>query len=126
MSWIAGRTPSSIVSAQIRDAGLSGFFQVIIGGDQVARSKPDPDIFLYAAPELNVSPQACYVIEDSFNGIRAAKAAGMTAVMVPDQLEPDEEMRNLADIILPSLTDVKEWLEQKRTDEKEISKSQAM
>ena len=50
----------------------------------------------------------------------------MTAVMVPDQLEPDEEMRNLADIILPSLTDVKKWLEQKRTDEKEISKTQAM
>ena len=66
------------------------------------------------------------MIEDSFNGIRAAKAAGMTAVMVPDQLEPDEEMRNLADIILPSWTDVKEWLEQKRTDEKEISKTQAM
>ena len=66
------------------------------------------------------------MIEDSFNGIRAAKAAGMTAVMVPDQLEPDEEMRNLADIILHSLTDVKEWLEQKGTDEKEISKTQAM
>ena len=123
---LASSTRIAIVTQELKDAGLYGYFDVIIGGDMVSRSKPEPDIFLKAAELLGEKPDNCIVIEDSFNGIRAAKAAGMTAVMVPDQLEPDEEMRNLADIILPSLTDVKKWLEQKRTDEKEISKTQAM
>ena len=123
---LASSTRTDIVEKELADAGLREYFRIVVGGDRVSRSKPNPDIFLKAAELLGEKPDNCIVIEDSFNGIRAAKAAGMTAVMVPDQLEPDEEMRNLADIILPSLTDVKKWLEQKRTDEKEISKTQAM
>ena len=63
---------------------------------------------LKAAELLGEKPENCVVIEDSFNGIRAAKAAGMTAIMVPDQLVPDEEIRGLADYVLPSLLGVKE------------------
>jgi beta-phosphoglucomutase-like phosphatase (HAD superfamily) len=51
-----------------------------------------------------------FVIEDSYNGIRAAYAAGMKPVMVPDQLPPTQEMREKAVAILPSLTDAAEWL----------------
>ena len=123
---LASSTRTDIVEKELADAGLRKYFCPVIGGDCVRRSKPNPDIFLKAAEFLGEKPDNCVVIEDSFNGIRAAKAAGMTAVMVPDQLEPDEEIRNLADVILPSLPDVKKWLEQKRTDEKGISKTQAM
>ena len=64
-----------------------------------------PDIFLLAARKLDRPPAECFVIEDSFNGIRAAHAAGMRPIMVPDLLAPDAEMQSLAEAILPSLND---------------------
>ena len=79
-----------------------------------ARSKPDPEIFLKCAARLGV-PESKYrevfVIEDSHNGIRAASAAGMRPVMVPDRLPPTQEMREKAAAVLPSLTEVINWLE---------------
>jgi len=108
---LASSTQTDIVEKELSDAGLRDYFSAVVGGDRAKRSKPNPDIFLVAAGLLGEEPENCIVIEDSFNGIRAAKAAGMTAVMVPDQLEPDEEIRALADLVLPSLLDVKEWIE---------------
>ena len=105
---IASSTRTDIVEKELADAGLIGYFSAVVGGDRAQRSKPNPDIFLKAAELLGEKPENCVVIEDSFNGIRAAKAAGMTAIMVPDQLVPDEEIRGLADYVLPSLLGVKE------------------
>ena len=86
------------------------YFDRIICGDMVSRSKPAPDIFLKACEELNVSPSDSYAIEDSYNGIRAAHAGGLHPIMVPDLLPADEEMQSLAEIVLPSLTSVMEYL----------------
>jgi beta-phosphoglucomutase-like phosphatase (HAD superfamily) len=72
----------------------------------VERSKPHPDIFLKAAELMKTEPADCMVIEDSFNGIRAAHAAGMHPVMVPDILQPDDEIRDLSDTVERSLSDV--------------------
>ena len=72
----------------------------------MARSKPAPDIFLKAAELLGVCPESAYVIEDSYNGIRAAKTAGMRPIMVPDMVEPDDEMREKAWRICSSLENV--------------------
>ncbi len=107
---IASSTPTEIVRQELSAAGLLDYFDRIVGGDQVSRSKPNPDIFLRAAELLRTEPSRCIVIEDSFNGIRAAKAAGMTAVMVPDQLQPDEEIKALADRIELSLLHVLQGL----------------
>ena len=107
---LASSTPTDLVRQELSEAGILEYFDRIVGGDQVSRSKPNPDIFLRAAELLNADPARCIVIEDSFNGIRAAKAAGMTAIMVPDQLQPDEEMKALADRIEPSLLHVLERL----------------
>jgi len=92
---IASSTQTEIVRSEIREAGLLDFFDVIVGGD--------PDIFLKAAERLEAKPEDCVVVEDSYHGIRAAKAAGMTAIMVPDLLAPNDEMRQLADDIAESL-----------------------
>lgn len=108
---IASSTNTDIVKKELADAGLIGYFSAIVGGEQAQRSKPNPDIFLKAAELLEEKPENCVVIEDSFNGIRAAKAAGMTAIMVPDQLVPDDEILRLADYVLPSLLVVKERIE---------------
>ncbi len=107
---VASSTRTEIVESELKEADIRGFFDAVVGGDKVSRSKPNPDIFLKAAENLDVSPEDSLVIEDSFNGIRAAKAAGMTAVMVPDLLEPDDEIRGLADAVLPTLLDVPSWM----------------
>lgn len=106
---LASSTRRALVVQQLQDAGLISFFDVIIGGDCVERSKPAPDIFLAAARELGVEPDRAYVIEDSYNGIRAAVAAGMHSIMVPDMLPANEEMREKAEMILPSLKEVLDY-----------------
>lgn len=103
---IASSTRSALVKEQIEDAGLMKYFDVIVGGDQVKKSKPEPDIFLKAAELLVVKPENAYVIEDSYNGIRAAKSAHMRPIMVPDMVQPDEEMQDKAWKICDSLKDI--------------------
>ena len=67
-------------------------------------------IFLKAAALCGTAPEETWVVEDSFNGIRAAQRAGMRPVMVPDLLEPDEEMRMRAEAVLPDLFQVRDYL----------------
>ncbi len=108
---LASSTREVSVRKSLGKADLVKYFDQIVCGDMVSHSKPHPEIFLKAAEELGVKPETCYVIEDSFNGIRAAHAAGMHPIMVPDILQPDEEIRGLAEVVLPSLFEVKEYLE---------------
>lgn len=107
---LASSTRQQVVTDELRDACIIEYFDRIICGDMVSRSKPAPDIFLKACEELNVSPSDSYAIEDSYNGIRAAHAGGLHPIMVPDLLPADEEMQSLAEIILPNLTSVIEYL----------------
>ena len=103
---LASSTREAVVRQQMRDTGLYDFFDVILGGDNVVNGKPAPDIFLDCADKLEADPKICYVIEDSFNGIRAAHAAGMHPIMVPDLRQPDDEIKGLAEAILPDLNAV--------------------
>ena len=107
---LASSTPRSLVETWLKGAGLDRAFDVVVTGDEVAHSKPDPEIFLLAAARLGTEPERCCVIEDSFNGVRAGHAAGMHTLMVPDLLAPDGEMRRLAEAILPDLPAVWDYL----------------
>lgn len=107
---LASSTRQQVVTDELCDAGIIEYFDRIICGDMVSRSKPAPDIFLKACEALNISPSDSYAIEDSYNGIRAAHAGGLHPIMVPDLLPADEEMQSLAEIVLPSLTSVMEYL----------------
>lgn len=86
-------------------------FTYVICGDEVEKSKPDPDIFLKVAKKLGVKPEKCMVLEDSEPGVRAAVAAGMIAINVPDMKDPDEEIINISYKVSKSLLEVKELLE---------------
>ena len=108
---LASSTREVLVRSEISDGGLLGYFDQIVGGDMVERSKPEPDIFLEACRRLGTRPENCYVIEYSHNGIRAAYAAGMHPIMVPDLMEVTEEMKSLAEEILGSLCAVQEFLQ---------------
>lgn len=80
---------------KLKKAGVFQYFDEYVYGDDVEKGKPEPDIFLMAAGKLGMIPEECLVFEDSFNGIRAAHRAGMRPVMVPDVLQPDEEINKL-------------------------------
>lgn len=108
---LASSTRSAVVRQELTDAGLIEYFEVVIGGDMVSRSKPQPDIFLKACEELGVEPEEAFAIEDSYNGIRAAAAGNLRPLMVPDMMPPTEEMEELAEVILDTLLDVKDYLE---------------
>ena len=78
----------------------------IVGGDEVAFGKPAPDIYIEAARRLGTSAAACLVLEDSEPGVRAALAAGMMPIMVPDLIPPSADLVALDLIVLPTLHDV--------------------
>ncbi|MBQ9306221.1 HAD family phosphatase, partial [Butyrivibrio sp.] len=103
---VASSTRKAVVEAELRDAGLIDYFEEIVGGDSVKVSKPDPEIYLIACDKLKVDPKDSFAIEDSYNGIRSAHAAGMKPIMVPDMIPADAEMRGLADTVCESLLDV--------------------
>lgn len=112
---LASRWPSALASSAHREVidaalaatGLAETFRVVVSSDEVARGKPAPDVYLEAARRLDVAPGACVVIEDSLNGVRAAKAAGMACVLVPNAtIPPAPGTRDLADAIVDRLADV--------------------
>ncbi len=107
---LASSTRQAIVEQEIRDAGLMPYFDNLVCGDMLKRSKPEPDIYLKACENLDVEPRMAVAVEDSYNGIRSAKRAGMVPVMVPDMVQPDEEMRSLAHKICKDLFEVKNWI----------------
>ncbi len=107
---LASSTRREVVTQELRDGGLLDYFDAVICGDMVARSKPEPDIFLKACEVLGVSPEHAVGIEDSYNGMRALAAAGITAIMVPDLKQPTDEIRGLATEVLPDLLAVKTFL----------------
>lgn len=82
---------------------LFDFFDWIVSGDLVTKGKPDPEIYLKAAEGLGLNPAECYAVEDSYNGVRSAHAAGCKVIMVPDRDVPDAEMREKTIQIAASL-----------------------
>ncbi|MBV8470365.1 MAG: HAD family hydrolase, partial [Burkholderiaceae bacterium] len=103
---VATSTRRSRALAKLERAGLWPRIQALVGGDEIARGKPAPDIFLRAAELLGVSTPSCIVLEDSEPGITAALAAGMTPIMVPDLHAPSPSLLARNVLVLSSLHEV--------------------
>ena len=89
--WPLGLASSSnreIIDLALRLAHFDGAFEVTISSEEVARGKPAPDVYLAAARRLGVASESCVAIEDSANGLRAANAAGMAVIAVPNPHYP--------------------------------------
>jgi len=112
---LASSTRLAVVEEELKQAGLYDYFQVVIGGDQLKRSKPEPDIYLMACEKMGVSPEDAYAIEDSHNGIRAAYSAGMMPIMVPDLLPATEEMREKSIAVFEDLFQVKQFFAERNS-----------
>lgn len=109
---VASSTRLEVVADELKQAGLYEYFRVVMGGDQLKRSKPEPDIYLMTCDKMDVIPGRAYAIEDSYNGIRSSYSAGMRPIMVPDMLPPTEEMRQKSVAVLENLLMVREYLEE--------------
>lgn len=100
----------SVVHEYLQLADLNNAFDVIVTGDMVANGKPDPEIYLLGAKLLGVPPSACAGVEDSLNGVKAVRAAGMTSVMIPDVHPFSPAYAPFVDRTLPSLVDLEQAL----------------
>lgn len=109
---LASSTSKGAVLHHLEYAHITSYFSAIITGDMVERGKPDPMIYQRAAEALGKESAYCMAIEDSPNGMRSAHAAGMLAVMIPDQIEPTAEIEQLAFDIQPSLLAWVNWMEE--------------
>lgn len=103
---VATSSPTPQAQDHLREAGLLDRFATIVTRSDVANPKPAPDPYLLAAERLGARPAHCLALEDSHNGVRAAAAAGMAVIMVPDLLAPTDETDGLVRCTLPGLDHV--------------------
>ena len=112
LEYLAQRSiPCAVATSTIRQKALARlghanilrFIREISGGDEVAKGKPEPDLYLLTAKKLGIAPGQCLVFEDSAPGARAAHKAGMRVIVVPDLMEPPEDVRGFSLEVLSSL-----------------------
>ena len=87
----------------LKDAGLYEYFDGFVFGDMVTHSKPDPEVYVRACEQIGLLPKQCTAFEDAPAGVCSAHAAGLCPCMVPDLVEPEESVRQLADYVFRSL-----------------------
>jgi HAD superfamily hydrolase (TIGR01509 family) len=101
---LASSSNRAVIDAVLDEAGVADLFEATVSSEEVARGKPAPDVYLEAARLLGVEPASCAAIEDSANGIRAAYAAGMRVIAIPNRrYPPPAQAIDLADVVLDSL-----------------------
>jgi HAD superfamily hydrolase (TIGR01509 family) len=105
--WRLGLASSAnrpIIELVLREANLAGCFHATVSSEEVTRGKPAPDVYLEAARRLSRDPGLCVAVEDSANGLRAATAAGMRVIAIPNPaFPPDPDALALADVVLGSI-----------------------
>ena len=101
---IASSSHRRVIEAALDALGLRDVFGAVVSSDDVPRGKPEPDVYLHAALLLGVPATRCVVVEDSLNGVKAAKAAGAFVVLVPNpSVPPAGDARTRADLVLDRL-----------------------
>jgi HAD superfamily hydrolase (TIGR01509 family) len=100
---VASSSNRSLIEVVLERAGIAELFAAVVSSEEVKRGKPAPDVYLEAARRLGVEPGRCVAIEDSSNGIRAAHAAGMRAIAIPNaHYPPAADALVLADAVVSS------------------------
>jgi len=106
---VASSSNPELIEVVLERADIRALFRAVVSSQEVPRGKPAPDVYLAAAQQLAVEAARCAAVEDSHNGIRSAKAAGMHVVAVPNaHFPPDADSLALADVVVQSVADVPE------------------
>jgi HAD superfamily hydrolase (TIGR01509 family) len=103
---LASSSNRELIDLVLVQGGIAELFEATVSSEEVERGKPAPDVYLEAARRLGVEPRACAAVEDSHNGIRAAKAAGMLCVAIPNPEFPPGEAVAEADLVLGSIDEL--------------------
>ncbi len=103
---LASSSNRELIDAVLEAGGIAGLFQATVSSEEVSRGKPAPDVYLEAARRLGVDPVACAAVEDSHNGIRAAKAAGMMCVALPNLHFPPGDAVREADALVGAVAEL--------------------
>jgi HAD superfamily hydrolase (TIGR01509 family) len=103
---LASSSNRELIDVVLEAGGVAGLFRATVSSEEVSRGKPAPDVYLEAARRLRVDPARCVAIEDSHNGIRSAKAAGMTCIAIPNPQFPPGEAAREADRLLGSIDEL--------------------
>ena len=111
---IATSNSQATIEHNLAPRGLASRFHAVVGHGDYANGKPAPDPFLKAAERLGVAPALCLALEDSHNGVRSASAAGMMAIMVPDLIAANDEIRGFCTHVVDDLHAVCLLLEAER------------
>ena len=104
---VASSAPVAVIEKNLTRANLRSYFKILVGGDLVRNGKPAPDIFLLAAAKLKLAPEDCYIFEDSLNGIRAAAASGGAAIMIPDTVQPTDDIKRICAAVFNDLNEAR-------------------
>lgn len=104
-------TQRQLADIKLSRTGLASYFEHTIAGDEVAHTKPAPDVYLQAAARLGIAPEHCIVLEDSAYGAQAALAANMRVIIVPDMQHPTPEMAKQALAVCQDLFAAQQLLE---------------
>lgn len=107
---VASSTRKESVVRQLTNAGIIGYFETLTTGDMVVHSKPDPEIYLLACKSIAMPVSDCVAVEDSPNGIKSAFAAGLKTIMVPDKVQPAEDLMPKITKLCKTLDDLKSFL----------------
>ncbi|MSQ14821.1 MAG: hexitol phosphatase HxpB [Dehalococcoidia bacterium] len=100
---LASSSPMMLIEMVVGKLGIAHYFNVINSAEHEQHGKPHPAVYLKTAKKLGVDPTNCIALEDSVNGVLAAKAAGMKCIAVPERNSLTDSRFEVADIILPSL-----------------------
>ena len=104
---VASSSNRPLIEAVLEGAEIAGCFAVVVSSEEVARGKPEPDVYLEVAKRLGVEPVRCAAVEDSSNGLRAAHAAGMRVLAFPNaHYPPAADALALADVIVRTAHDL--------------------
>lgn len=103
---VATSSPLDRTKKYLTQVGLVDAFDALVSGHMVEHGKPEPDIYLYAASNLGLKPEECLVLEDSPTGILAAYRAGCVPVMVPDQDQPNVDVKGRVYAVVENLQNV--------------------
>jgi len=104
---VASSAPPVLIEAALAGLGVRDVIAAVASSDEVVAGKPSPDVFLLAAGRLHAEPRECLVVEDSLNGVRAARAAAMSVVLIPNaSVPPAPGARETATYFLPRLSDL--------------------
>lgn len=111
---LATSTTEKSATKILKRAKVFEYFDVLLCAESVKNGKPDPEVFSTAVEKLGLKPRECIGLEDSFNGIVSSSGAGLVTIMVPDMIEPTQEIKNLCYRVCSDLDEVTEIIKRNK------------